>query len=76
MLDTMPFVREPTENFHVCEDDVCDMIPPQTLRSASSVLTELYSVSDAGSFDKDSNRIASSCNDTSSFFLLDKFEPR
>lgn len=76
ILDTMPFVREPTENFHVCEDDFLDMVPPQTLLSASSVLTELYSKSDNESFDKESSRSETSYIESASFFLLDKSEPR
>ncbi len=86
VTSTMPFVRsfmrEPTENFHTFKEgkfaddgDVEMSLGQQVLESTSSVVTELYTVSDSkSSFDVDQHK-TSSCTTESSLYLLDQFAP-
>lgn len=82
---TMPFVRsfmrEPTENFHIMkevkslDDGNVEMSSgQQIIQATSSIVTELYDLSDSKSFDIDQNK-TSSCTPVPSLYLLDQFAP-
>jgi hypothetical protein len=72
--ESMPFVREPVENFHDSQTSLCGSSmnlmkgSDQVLETTSSVLTELYSLEETPSNEK-------GCATMPSIFLLDQLAP-
>jgi K+-dependent Na+/Ca+ exchanger-like protein len=77
----MPYVREPSENFHESINDEGFMLggaskpADQLLQTTSSILTELYSLQEEPGSPEFGRGCIKSMNDKSSLFLLDNFAP-
>ena len=69
---SMPFVREPTENFHETDNGLQseEVVLPKS--TTSSVLKELYSLHESDSKDVDYNE---SCNFNPTLLLFQNFSP-